>query len=125
MATTNRKMTDSPIVNRIVGLIEEQGKKEKDLTDFIGISPGTMSKWKYDGSNVYLKYIEEICEFLETTPNYLFLGSDDEEYTQTEKEMIRMYRSLDNGRKKCIRDTLKYFAYGTIMNSNHVVEGDS
>ena len=31
MATTNRKMTDSPIVNRIVGLIEEQGKKEKDL----------------------------------------------------------------------------------------------
>ena len=125
MATTNSKMTDSPIVNRIVGLIEEQGKKEKDLTDFIGISPGTMSKWKYDGSNVYLKYIEEICEFLETTPNYLFLGSDDEEYTQTEKEMIRMYRSLDNGRKKCIRDTLKYFANGTMMNSNHVVEGDS
>ena len=72
MATTNRKMTDSPIVNRIVGLIEEQRKKEKDLTDFIGISPGTMSKWKYDGSNVYLKYIEEICEFLETTPNYFF-----------------------------------------------------
>ena len=45
MITTNRKMTDSPIVHRIVGLIEEQGKK-------------------------------------------------DEEYTQTEKEMIRMYRSL-------------------------------
>ena len=112
MATTNRVMTDSPIVHRIVGLIEKQGKKEKDLTDYIGISPGTMSKWKYDGSNVYLKYIVEICEFLETTPNYLFLGSDDESYTQAEKDMIRKYRSLDNGRKKCIRDTLKYFTEG-------------
>ena len=110
MATTNREMTDNPIVHRIVGLIEDQGKKEKDLTDFIGVSPGTMSKWKYDGSNVYLKYIEEICEFLETTPNYLFYGTDEENYTKTEKEMIRMYRILDNGRKKCIRDTLKYFA---------------
>ena len=75
MITTRRKMTDSPIVHRIVGLIEEQGKK-------------------------------------------------DEEYTQTEKEMIRIYRSLDNGRKKCIRDTLKYFANGTMMNSNYVVEGE-
>ena len=113
MATTNREMTDSPIVHRIVGLIKEQGKKEKDLTDYIGISPGTMSKWKYDGSNVYLKYIEEICEFLGTTPNYLFFGSDDESYTQAEKEIIRMYRSLDNGRKRCIRDTLKYFTEGS------------
>ena len=36
-----------------------------------------------------------------------------------------MYRSLDNGKKKCIRDTLKYFADGTMMNSNYVVEGES
>ena len=112
MATTNREMTDNPIVHRIVGLIEDQGKKEKDLTDFIGVSPGTMSKWKYDGSNVYLKYIEEICDFLETTPNYLFYGSDDESYTQAEKEIIRMYRTLDNGRKKCVRDTVKFFSEG-------------
>ena len=28
MATTNREMTDNPIVHRIVGLIEDQGKKE-------------------------------------------------------------------------------------------------
>ena len=30
MITTNRKMTDSPIVHRIVGLIEEQGKKMRN-----------------------------------------------------------------------------------------------
>ena len=32
MITTNRKMTDSPIVYRIVGLIEEQGKKDEEYT---------------------------------------------------------------------------------------------
>ena len=113
MATTNREMTDNPIVHRIVNLIEEQGKKERDLTDYLGISPGTMSKWKYDGSNVYLKYIEGICEYLETTPNYLFYGKDEEgRLSPAEKDMIRIYRKLDSGRKKCVRDTLKYFEYG-------------
>ena len=79
MATTDRKMTDNPVVLRIVRLIKEQGKTEKELTDFLGVSHSTMSKWKYDGSNVYLKYIDHICEFLDTTPNYLFWGSADEE----------------------------------------------
>lgn len=76
MATTTKKLTDNPIVQRILGLIRKKGKKEKDLTDYLGISSGSISKWKYDGSIVYLKYIEEICEFLDTTPNYLFFGSD-------------------------------------------------
>jgi DNA-binding Xre family transcriptional regulator len=111
MATTTKKMTENPVVQRIVDLIREQGKKEKDLTDYLGISPGTMSKWKYDGSFVYIKHIDRICEFLDTTPNYLFFGPEDEEerLTPVEKEVIRMYRGLDQGRKKCIRDTLKYF----------------
>lgn len=70
-----------------------------------------MSKWKYDGSYVYIKYIEKICEFLDTTPNYLFYGPEDEEerLSPTEKEIIRMYRSLDDGRKKCIQESIGYF----------------
>ena len=112
MARTTRKITDNSVVYRIVDLIRKQGKKEKDLTDHIGIAPGAMSKWKYDGSFVYIKYIYEICEFLDTTPNYLFFGPEDEEerLSLKEKEMIRKYRSLDAGRKKCIEETLKYFA---------------
>ena len=111
MARTNRKMTDNPVVQRIVELIRERGRKEKDLTDYIGIAPGAMSKWKYDGSYVYIKYIYEICEFLDTTPNYLFFGPDDEEerLSPGEKDMVRMYREIDDERKKCIQDTLRYF----------------
>lgn len=48
-----------------------------------------MSKWMYDGSCVCVKYIEEIWEFLDKTPNYLFFGSGDEEecLLPTEKEI--------------------------------------
>ena len=111
MATTTKKLTDNPIVQRILGLIRKKGKKEKDLTDYLGISSGSISKWKYHGSIVYLKYIEEICEFLDTTPNYLFFGSDGDDCLLIgEKNMLQMYRSLDEGRKKCVRDMIKYLS---------------
>ncbi len=114
MATTTRKMTDNPVVRRMVRLIKTRGKREKDLTDYLGLCPGAMTKWKYDGSYVYTKYIYEICEFLDTTPNYLFFGPEDEEerLSPMEKEIIRTYRSLDDGRKKCIQETLGYFKAG-------------
>ena len=111
MATTTKKLTDDPIVLRILGLIKKKGKKEKDLSGYLGISSGGISKWKYDGSVVYLKYIEEICEFLDTTPNYLFLGSDDEDRLSLgEKSMLEMYRGLDDGRKKLVNEMIMYLS---------------
>lgn len=112
MATTTKKMTEDPIVQRIIGLIRKRGKKEKALTDYLGVSSGSISKWKYDGSVMYLKHIEEICGFLDTTPNYLFFGWEEEEerLSMVEHDMIRRYRSLDDGRKKCIRDMIKYIS---------------
>ena len=51
-------------------------------------------------------------EILDAKPNYLFFEVEDkrERLSPKEKEMIRIYRSLDVGRKECIIDTLKYFA---------------
>ena len=111
-STENRQMTDDPIVKRIIILLRERRKNERELTDFLGLSAGSISKWKYYGSSVYLKYIDEICEFLDTTPNYLFWGEVDEEkrLTREEEELVRMYRRFDVDRKKCIRDTMKYFS---------------
>jgi len=111
MATTTKKLTDDPIVLRILGLIKKKGKKEKDLSGYLGISSGGISKWKYDGSVVYLKYIEEICEYLDTTPNYLFLGTDDEDRISLgEKSMLQTYRGLDEGRKKLVQEMITYLA---------------
>ena len=111
MAKTNKKMTDNQVVRRILELLKKRRRKEKDLTDYLRISSGSISKWKYDGSVLYLKYMEEICEYLDTTPNYLFFGTDDEEgkLSFSEMEILRMYRKVDNAKKNCIHDTLKCF----------------
>ncbi len=105
-------MVDNPVIERMLGLIREQGKTENELADYIGLSDSAMSRWKYDGSCYYAKYIYEICKFLETTPNYLFFGpyDDEERLSLKEKEMLRMYRSLDDGRKDCFDETLGYLA---------------
>lgn len=112
MARSKRKMTDNPVVCRIVGVLKEKKKSEKSLTDFLGISSGSVSKWKYEGRPLYLRYIRQICDFLGTSPNYLFYGKEDlsDRMTHMEREIIHMYRNLDEGKRKCIRDTLKYFS---------------
>ena len=63
---------------------------------------------------VYLKYIIPICEFLKISPNYLFLGTSDtgdiDNLTPMENEVLKLFRSVDDTRKKCIRETLRLFA---------------
>ena len=113
MSAPKSEITENPVVLRIVGLLEEQGKKDKELMDYLGVPQNMMSKWKYQDSTAYLKYVVEIAEFLNTSPNYLFLGNektkDIEGLTPMESEIILMLRQVDDGRRKCIRDTLRYF----------------
>ena len=109
MAAKRRKSIDDMVVQRMVRLLRKQGKEEKELMDYIGLQPGSMKNWKYAGSYGYMKYMKEICEFLDTTPNYLFYGPDDPErrVTPMEREMIQMYREIDEGGKKRITDLMK------------------
>ena len=114
MATTDKKLTDNQVVIRIIELVNRRRKKEIDLAEYLCIPTGSMAKWKYYGGTSYLRYIDQICEFLDTTPNYLFWGEEETEgqLSVSEKEILRMYRNLDDGRKKCIRDAMKYFLIG-------------
>ena len=109
MASKRRKGIDDMVVQRMVRLLRKQGKEEKELMNYIGLQSGSMKNWKYAGSYGYMKYMKEICEFLDTTPNYLFYGPDDPErrMTPTEREMIQMYRDIDEDRKKHITDLMK------------------
>lgn len=115
MATTDKVMTDNPVVVRIIELVKSRGKKEIDLAEYLHIPTGSMAKWKYYGGTSYLRYVDRICEFLDTTPNYLFWGVEETEdqLSFSEKEMIRMYRNLEDGKKNCLRDIMKYFSKTT------------
>ena len=112
MATTDKELTDNQVVIRIIELVKRRRKKEIELAEYLRIPTGSMAKWKYYGGTSYLRYINQICEFLDTTPNYLFWGIEktEDQLSVSEKEMFRMYRSFDDCRKKCIRDAMKYFS---------------
>ncbi|MCR5232372.1 MAG: hypothetical protein K6E53_00460 [Lachnospiraceae bacterium] len=111
---SNKELTKDPVMLRIIGLLEEQGKTDKEFTDFLGLVPGTFSHWKYDGNRTaYLQYINPICEMLETSPNYLFRGVENMDdvagLTPMENELIRLFRVVDAKKKRNIVDTLRLF----------------
>ena len=114
MRYTNRKVTEDPVVERILDLLKEQGKTEKSLLQYLGLANGTFILWKYENGNSFLKYIVPMSEYLEVTPNYLLRGVDDEINVETlstgEIELIKNYRSITKEQKECVRQAVNLFA---------------
>ena len=59
------------VLDRISNLLKEQHKKQKDLTDYLGISKNIFTNWNSGASKSYLKYIDKIAEFLNVSTDYL------------------------------------------------------
>ncbi len=58
-------------LNKISELLKEQKKKQKDLTDFLGLSKNAYTNWKNGNNNSYLKHIGKIAEFFGVSTDYL------------------------------------------------------
>jgi len=71
---------------KIVKLLKEKGKSQKDLTDFLCIHKNNFTEWNAKRSTSYLKYISQIAEYLEVSTDYL-LGNESN---------IKVYDEHDN-----------------------------
>ena len=49
---------------KMINLLQEQGKKQKDLTDYLGLSKNTFTGWKRGDNASYLKYAKQIADYL-------------------------------------------------------------
>lgn len=56
-------------IDNIFLLLKKQKKTQKDLTDYLGIEKSVSSQWKNGKSLSYMKYIDKIAEFLDTSPS--------------------------------------------------------
>lgn len=65
--------------DRILKLLDEQGKKQKELTDYLGISKNSFTDWKSGRIKSYTKHISKIAEFLGVSSDYL-LGNSPERW---------------------------------------------
>lgn len=84
---------------RILDLLNEQGKSQKDLTSFLKISANSFTNWKSGLNTSYKKYIYAIAEYFNVSVDYL-LGNSDERKKETanndslDNELIRLLADL-------------------------------
>lgn len=85
------------INERIFYLLEKQSRTAKELGDFIGVRPSSISAWKTEGSYPSSKYIIRISEFFGVSIEYLFTGKDSRlsNLSKQENELLETYNQLD------------------------------
>ena len=59
------------VLDKICELLKQQGKKQKDLTDYLGITKNSFTDWKSGRIKSYTKHIPKIAEFLGVSTDYL------------------------------------------------------
>ena len=61
--------------DKIQDLLRSQGKKQKDLTDFLGISKNAFTDWKSGRIKSWQKYLPDIADYFGVSVDYL-LGKE-------------------------------------------------
>lgn len=84
-------------LNRISELLVSQNKKQKDLTDFLGLTKNTYSNWKSGNNTSYIKYINKIAEFLDVSTDYLLGKTEIKNPPTSNMETWTVYNFEGNG----------------------------
>lgn len=58
-------------IDTIIELLEKQNKKQKELTDYLGISKNALTDWKSGRIKSYTKHLPKIAEFFGVSVDYL------------------------------------------------------
>lgn len=58
-------------LNRILDLLEVQNKKQKDLTDYLGITKNAFTDWKSGRIKSYTKYLPQIADYFNCSVDFL------------------------------------------------------
>ena len=86
------------INQRIFYLLEKQPRTAKELSDYIGVKPSSISAWKTEGSYPSSKHVVRISEFFDVSIEYLFTGKDPSapNLNKQELELLETYNRLDS-----------------------------
>ena len=113
MKESSKVLNDDPVLERIMSMLREQNKSDKELIDSLGMSNGVFTGWKYKGGRSYIKHIREIADFLGTSTGYLLHGVDDDLYIEglSEKEtnILQLFRRLDEAGQACATEVMERF----------------
>ena len=91
-----------PIVERILSMMEQRGISQREMASLLGITEGSFSKWKNQGSKSYNRYLGQLSEILNVPVSYLVNGDLDGDkigaanmYSENTRAMIRIFDEMD------------------------------
>lgn len=85
-------------LEKIIEILKAQGKKQKDLTDYLGLTKNTFTNWKAGHSESYKKLLPQIADFLNVSVDFL-LGkensplSNENGLSESQREIIALFDS--------------------------------
>lgn len=97
------------IVDKIIYLLKINKYNQKNLTEYLGLSEGTISDWKKGKTTSYVKHIDKIAEFFNVPVSYFYDDIPDS-LSDDEQSLLDDYRSLTEGGKKYVSDFISDFA---------------
>jgi transcriptional regulator with XRE-family HTH domain len=66
------------ILDKILSELKRKGLSQKELADYLDISPNNITDWKSGRSRSYTKYLPQIAKFLGTSVDYLVENHPDD-----------------------------------------------
>lgn len=93
------------VLNKILDLLKQNKKKQKDLTDFLGVSHNVFTEWKAGRNSSYKRHLPKIAEFFGVSVDYL-LGSENSGSNFT----YALYNELAHDLSDEQLEQLKHFA---------------
>ena len=82
-------------LEKISHLLHQQKKKQKDLTDYLGLTKNTFTNWKLGASKSYKKHIDKIAEFFDVSTDYL-LGKEKSPTANSDETLLFALYGNDN-----------------------------
>lgn len=102
------------ISQRIFDLLEKQGRKQNELSKYIGVSTSTVSAWNKRGADPPSSLISAIADFFGVSVEYILSGKEIRNSSQIkctntrETEMLYLFRRLSEQNQDRIIGRLEY-----------------
>lgn len=82
-------------LNKITELLKLQHKKQKDLTDYLGLTKNAFTNWKNGDNQSYKKHLPQIAEFFNVSADYL-LGKEKSPTANSDETLMFALYGDDN-----------------------------
>lgn len=82
-------------LERIFATLKSKNRDQKELADYLGIKPQTITDWKSGKNKSYKKYIIQIAAFLDVSVNYLLGQKMPLPEKATSEEWLEIFKAME------------------------------